>query len=127
MTATGWKRLGVIVAVPAALVACYVLIATWLTYSQGERAGILQSVKRTGRFCKTYEGELAMATVPGVMPEIWRFSVRDAHVLPELDRALGKHVTLRYDEQRYLPTDCFGETRFFVTGVIVREADQAVR
>ena len=122
MTAKGWKRLGIGLAIPLGAFAVYLFLALWLTYSQGERAGILQTVTRTGRFCKTYEGELAMPSVPGVMPVIWHFSVRDARALHDLSAALGKNVTLRYDEHRYLPTSCFGETRFFVTSVTVQEA-----
>jgi hypothetical protein len=29
-----------------------------------------------GWICKTWEGELAMTTVPGVAPQIWQFTVR---------------------------------------------------
>ena len=127
MSAKGWKRLAKVVVVPLVFLAIYVSGALWLTYSEGERAGILQNVRRTGRLCKTWEGELAMTTVPGVMPVIWNFSVRNDAVMPNLSSALGKHVTLRYEEHRYLPTSCFGETRFFVEEVVMREGDQAAR
>lgn len=127
MSARGWKRLAIFLAVPLALLVVYVYGALWLTYSQGERAGILQNVRRTGRFCKTWEGELAMVTAPGIAPVIWHFSVRNEAVIPKLSGALGKTVTLRYDQHRYLPTSCFGETSFFVEDVVVREGNQAQR
>jgi hypothetical protein len=125
MSAKGWRRLAVVVAVPAAILVAYVYGALWMTYSQGERAGILQNVRRTGRFCKTWEGELAMTSVPGVMPVIWHFSVRNQAAIPQLNGALGKNVTLRYDQHRYLPTSCFGETDTFVEAVVVHDRDQA--
>ena len=43
---------------------------TWLTlrweYSNGERAGVLQKFSRKGWVCKTWEGELAMVTMPSL-------------------------------------------------------------
>src|SRR5215469_17752143 len=44
---------------------------TWLTlhwaYSEGERAGFLQKFSRKGWICKTWEGEMAMVTLPGTV------------------------------------------------------------
>ncbi len=127
MSTKGWRRLAIVLAVPLVLLVVYVYGALWLTYSQGERAGILQNVRRTGRLCKTWEGELAMTTVPGVTPVIWNFSVRNEAVIPKLSGALGKQVTVRYEEHRYLPTNCFGETSFFVEDVVVHDRGQAQR
>ena len=112
------KRL--VVAVPIVLVVAYVwLVLTW-TYSDGERAGILQKFSRKGWLCKTYEGELAIYIVPGVAPTIWEFTVRDDSVLPELNAALGKRVVLHYREHRGVPK-CFGDTRNFVNGIRLQE------
>ena len=90
-------------------------------YSEGERAGILQKFSSKGWLCKTHEGELAVSIVPGVTPVIWYFSVRDESVFPQLNAALGKRVVLHYREHRGLPTRCFGDTSYFVTGVRVAE------
>ena len=49
-------------------------------YSDGDRTGYLQKLSRKGWLCKTYEGELAMTTVPGVAPTLWTFSVWDDDV-----------------------------------------------
>jgi hypothetical protein len=92
------------------------LMFAW-SYSDGERAGILQKFSRRGWFCKTYEGELAMSIVPGVTPTIWDFSVRDESVVPRLSAALGKRVVLHYTEHRDIPTTCFGQTNYFVDSV----------
>jgi hypothetical protein len=89
--------------------------------SVGERAGILQKLSTKGSICKTHEGELAISVVPGITPPIWHFSVRDESVLPGLTEALGKRVVLHYREHRGFVTSCFGETRYFVTGVRVAE------
>lgn len=96
------------------------LMFTW-SYSDGDRAGILQKFSRKGWFCKTYEGELAMSVVPGVTPTIWDFSVREETVVPRLNAALGKRVVLHYSEHRGIPTTCFGQTNYFVDSVSVLE------
>jgi hypothetical protein len=95
----------------------YVGIALRWSYSDGDRAGILQKFSRKGWVCKTYEGELAMSIVPGVAPTIWEFSVRDDRVVPRLSSAIGKRVALHYTEHRGLPTSCFAGTSYFVDSV----------
>jgi hypothetical protein len=113
--------LGVLLLVALLLGGLYLwLVLSW-AYSEGERAGILQKLSSKGWVCKTHEGELAISIVPGVTPVIWYFSVRDESLLPALNGALGKRVVLHYREHRGLPTSCFGETRYFVTGFRVAE------
>jgi hypothetical protein len=88
------------------------------------RSSVQVALKRNsskGWICKTHEGELAISIVPGVTPTIWYFSVRDESVMPQLNAALGKRVVLHYREHRGLPTNCFGETNYFVTDVRVAE------
>lgn len=45
---------------------------TWFTltwsYSEGERAGYVQKFSKKGWLCKTWEGEIAMVTMPGAIP-----------------------------------------------------------
>lgn len=105
------------VIVPLLLAAAYLTIAFNWSYSDGDRAGYLQKLSRKGWLCKTYEGELAMTTVPGVAPVIWAFTVRDDAVAHQVNALLSKKVVLHYRELRYLPTDCFGETPYFVDSV----------
>jgi hypothetical protein len=92
-----------------------------MSYSDGDRAGILQKISRKGWVCKTYEGELAMSYTPGMAPVIWNFSVRDEAVADKIKDAQGKRVVLHYNEHRGVPTDCFGETQYYVDGVRVIE------
>jgi hypothetical protein len=108
--------LGLLV-IPFVLFSLYVgLMFAW-SYSEGERAGILQKFSRRGWLCKTYEGELAMSIVPGVTPTIWEFSVRSEAVVPKLRSAIGRRVVLHYTEHRGVPTSCFGQTTYFVDSV----------
>lgn len=101
-----------------AAAASAVFVFNW-SYSDGDRAGYLQKFSRKGWLCKTYEGELAMTTVPGLAPVIWNFSVQmwNDDIAAQINRQLGKKVVLHYRELRYLPTTCFGETTYFVDGV----------
>jgi hypothetical protein len=105
---------------PIALFALYIWAALTWNYSEGERAGILQKFSQKGWICKTYEGEIAMTSSPGVMPIIWDFSARDDQVAEQLRAAIGTHVALHYTEHRGLPGNCFGDTRYFVDRVTVR-------
>jgi hypothetical protein len=91
-------------------------VLNW-SYSDGERAGYLQKFSRKGWVCKTYEGELAMTTVPGVAPVLWNFTVRDEAVATQLNALLGKRIVLHYEEHRGIPTTCYGDTNHFVSRV----------
>ena len=95
---------------------------TWFTlswsYSDGDRGGVLQKFSRKGWVCKTYEGELAMYIVAGVAPQIWQFSVRDPKVAEQLGSFVGERVQLHYTEHVGVPTNCFGETPYFVDRVL---------
>ena len=90
---------------------------TW-DYSDGDRAGVLQKFSRKGWLCKTWEGELAQYVVPGLAPQIWQFTVRDAAVASELTNHMGEKLQLRYREHRGVPTSCFGETGYFVDRLV---------
>lgn len=99
---------------PMALLAAYTVLSLTWDYSEGERAGVLQKFSRKGWVCKTSEGELAMTTVPGVAPTIWEFSVRNETVARQLRSAVGQKVGLHYREHRGVPTNCFGDTNYYV-------------
>jgi hypothetical protein len=107
----------------AAIVVLGVCLTLWSwlalawSYSDGERAGVLQKFSRRGWLCKTYEGELAQYVVAGVAPQIWSFSVRDDAVALQLNKVVGKQVQLHYSEHRGLPTSCFADTGYFVDRV----------
>jgi hypothetical protein len=104
----------VLIAVLIGGFALYVLAALNWSYSDGERSGVLQKFSRKGWVCKTFEGELAMSYLPGMAPVVWNFTVRDEAVAIKLNDGLGKKVVLHYTEHHGLPSDCFGETQYFV-------------
>lgn len=103
--------------VAAGLFALYVWAALSYDYSEGERAGFIQKFSRKGWVCKTWEGELAMVNLPGTMPELFRFSVRDDAVAKRINDSMGQRVTLHYEQHIGIPTSCFGETDYYVTEV----------
>lgn len=109
------------VVVIAALVSAYVWIALSWSYSSGERAGWVQKLSNKGWICKTWEGELALVSVPGTTPEKFNFTIWDETVANKVTQAMGKRVALHYEEKVGLPGSCFGETRHYVTGVTVSE------
>lgn len=102
----------------AAAVALWAWITLQWAYSDGDRAGVLQKFSRKGWICKTWEGELAQYVVPGLSPQIWAFTVRDAKVAAQLTGQLGEKVQLHYQEHRGVPTNCFGETGYFVDRLV---------
>ncbi|BBP01391.1 hypothetical protein [Sulfuriferula nivalis] len=98
---------------------------TWLTlhwsYSSGERAGYVQKFSHKGWLCKTWEGELAMVSMPGTLSEKFQFSVNDDAVSDKINKNLGKRVSLTYEQHVGVPSTCFAETQYFVTDVRVVE------
>lgn len=112
-----FKSFFIVVLGALALFALYVFIALRWSYSTGERAGFLQKVSNKGWICKTWEGELSLVAIPGAAPEKFLFTVRDEAVAQKISAAAGKRVTLNYEQHKGLPTSCFGDTDYFVTGV----------
>ena len=108
---------GIIVLV--ALVAGYFAIVLNWSYSTGERAGWVQKFSKKGWLCKTWEGELALVSLPGTSVEKFLFTVRDDGVAASINKVVGQRVSLHYEQKVGLPTTCFGETRNYVTGVSV--------
>ena len=104
-----------------ALIATFAFLYVWValrwSYSDGERAGFVQKFSRKGWVCKTWEGELAMASMPGTMPQIFNFTVRDKGVANLIESSMGQRVSLHYEQHMGLPSSCFGETQYFVTEV----------
>jgi hypothetical protein len=99
-----------------ALLALYLVVATRWSYSSGERAGYVQKFSKKGWVCKTWEGEVAMASLPGAMPELFPFTVRDEAVAAQINAQLGARVVLGYEQHLGLPS-CFGETQYWVRSV----------
>ena len=96
---------------------------TWFTltwaYSEGDRAGYLQTFSKKGWLCKTWEGEILLSSMPGAIPERFAFTVRDENVVKQLQSAMGQRVQLSYAQHVGLPTSCFGETSYFVEKAVI--------
>ncbi len=113
-----FKRIVVALMVLALLLASYFAVVLNWSYSTGERAGWIQKLSHKGWLCKTWEGEVALVSLPGsATVEKFQFTVRDDAIAAELAKVMGKRVTLHYEEKVGLPTSCFGETRHYVTAV----------
>ena len=110
-----------IIAAPILIFALYTWSALTWSYSEGERAGYVQKFSKKGWFCKTWEGELAMVSIPGSMPEKFNFSVRNDDVARRINEAMGKRVALTYEQHKGVPTSCFAETEYYVIDVKVVE------
>ena len=110
-------RIAAVLIAIALLVAGYFLIVFNWSYSEGERAGWIQKFSNKGWLCKTWEGELAMVSMPGSMSEKFFFTVWDDATAEQINKVMGKRVSLHYEEKVGIPTSCFGETRYYVTKV----------
>lgn len=108
-----------------ALVALCLLMVAYLwgalhwSYSSGERAGFVQKLSQKGWVCKTWEGEQALVSLPGTLPEKFYFTVRDDAVAARINASVGKRVALTYEQHKGLLTSCFGDTEYFITDVKV--------
>lgn len=113
------RILGMFILVPILLAAGW----TWLTlhwsYSEGERTGYVQKLSKKGWLCKTWEGEIAMVTMPGAIPEKFAFTVTDDRVVKTINSLAGQRVVLQYQQHKFIPSSCFGETEYFIQDVIV--------
>jgi hypothetical protein len=79
--------------------------------------GYVQKISKKGWTCKTWEGELAMVSMPGTLPQIFSFTIRDEAVARKVMDAAGQRVALTYEQHRFVPSQCFGETEYFITQV----------
>jgi len=103
----------------AGVLAAYTWGALTWDYAEGERVGYVQKLSKKGWICKTWEGELAMVTMPGAIPEKFYFSIRSDTVAAQLNKTLGKRVGVKYTQHLGIPTSCFGETEYFVSEAVV--------
>jgi len=116
-----WPWVAGLIIVPLALFAAYTWVVLNWSYSSGERAGYVQKFSKKGWLCKTWEGELAMVNMPGTLSEKFYFTVPDGAVAAQINKSLGKRVSLTYDQHIGVPSTCFADTEYFVKDVRVVE------
>jgi len=99
------------------------LFSLYFVYSSGERTGFVQKLSRRGWVCKTWEGEMALVTLPGTVAEKFQFTVHDDALAQKItnDMATGKRMALHYDQHKWLPNSCLGETEYWVTEARITE------
>lgn len=109
----------IILVVPALGVAGWTWLTLHVSYSTGERVGYIQKISKKGWMCKTWEGELAMVNIPGTTPQMFEFSVSDEKIARQIMDAPGQRVALSYSQHKGVPTNCFGDTEYYITAVRV--------
>src|SRR5690348_10062550 len=62
--ALAWWLVGIVAAAGLLLALWIWFMLSW-SYSSGERAGWVQKLSKKGWLCKTWEGEMAMVSLPG--------------------------------------------------------------
>jgi hypothetical protein len=113
---SGYAAVVILILVVIAAAAAWTWLSLTWSYSAGERVGVVQKLSKKGWICKTWEGELNMVVLPGAIPEKFYFTVPDNAVADQINSLAGKRVSLEYAEHRFIPTNCFGDTSYFVTG-----------
>jgi hypothetical protein len=106
-----------VVVLPIFVISLYTWGALTWSYSKGERAGYVQKFSKKGWICKTWEGELAIVSIPGTMAEKFYFTVRNDSIAKLVNLTMGKRVALAYHQHMGVPTSCFGDTQYFVVDV----------
>lgn len=114
-----WGKLTtlLILGIPLAGLALWTVIGLNWTYSSGERAGYVQKISRKGWLCKTWEGTLYTDIAKGFRSDSFNFSIRDDSLAKVVEGLSGKRVAVQYDQHNLVPTSCFGDTEYFVSGV----------
>lgn len=114
-----WGKLGIftVILLPALIFTIWAGITLSFSYSTGERVGYVQKLSRKGWLCKTWEGELQMSNIPGSAPLLFEFSVRSDSIARAIEAISGRRVSLSYEQHVGVPTRCFGETEYYITGV----------
>lgn len=110
-----------IVLLPVICFAAYTWIVLNWSYSKGERSGYVQKMSKKGWVCKTWEGEMALVTMPGTVAEKFYFTVRNEAMAQRLNKLVGKRLAIIYEQHIGLPSSCFGDTEYFATDAKVLE------
>ena len=115
----GKSIIAAVILLPALVFTIWAGIALNWSYSEGNRVGYLQKLSRRGWLCKTWEGEIQLSNIPGSAPVLFQFTVRSDSIAKLLEDAGGKQVQVYYKQHVGVPTDCFGDTDYFVDAVRV--------
>lgn len=121
------KWISLVVVLPLLGLAAYTWIVLNWSFSTGERAGYVQKLSKKGWLCKTWEGEMALVSMPGTVAEKFPFTVPSDAVARQINDSIGAKVAVSYEQHVGVPTTCFGETGYFVTAVKVVSEQGGIR
>lgn len=120
------KVFGIIAGITLVLVTTVVSFLFLVNYSDGQRAGQVVKFSYKGIMpgCKTWEGEMVMGGLRNqnasedANANIFRFTVADPSVVPQIQRKLetGETALLTY-KQPFWNLPCTTDTGYFVTKV----------
>lgn len=93
----------------------------YFTYSEGNRAGLLQKVSYRGNIFKTYEGELVLSSVESnknvaLASEKFFFSIQDKNLATKLSNLEGHMIVVHYQQKNGI-LFWRGETEYIVDNV----------
>ena len=107
------------------ILAVFIYWKYYFTYSEGNRAGLLQKFSYRGQIFKTWEGEMILSSVVSnqnvpLASEKFMFSVKDKNIAEKLSHLEGSLITVHYMEKN---GRLFwnGDTKYFVDSVVVRK------
>lgn len=99
----------------------YVYWKYYFTYSEGNRAGLLQKFSYRGNLFKTYEGELVLSSVESnknvaLASEKFFFSVADKNFATKFSNLEGQMIVVHYQQKNGILL-WRGETEYIVDSV----------
>jgi hypothetical protein len=107
------------------ILAIFIYWKYYFTFSEGNRAGLLQKFSYRGQIFKTWEGEMILSSVTSnqnvaLASEKFMFSVKDKNVAEKLSHLEGNLITVHYQEKN---GRLFwnGDTNYYVDSVTVRK------
>ncbi len=102
-----------------------------VSYSEGERVGVITKLSHKGLFCKTWEGEMNLGgfknvsskdnegrSTTSMVANVFEFSVTDPEIVAQIQEAMnqGETVGLMYS-QMLIHNPCVSGTGYIITGV----------
>ncbi|MEO7362701.1 MAG: hypothetical protein ABI120_20385 [Gemmatimonadaceae bacterium] len=101
---------------PVAAFGIWSAVTLGWTYSEGDRPGFVQKIAIKGYLCKTWEGVL-YNDLQCFRADSFQFTVRSDSLAKVLQGLTGKQVSLHYQQHVNVPSSCFGDSEYFVSGV----------
>ncbi len=106
------------------LLAGFVYLKYFYTYSEGYRAGLLQKFSHKGTIFKTYEGEMILSSVAStrdiaIASEKFQFTVINEDLIRSFDTLQGSNIIVHY-EQKSGAVFWRGDSKYLVDSVMVK-------